>query len=769
MQDSMKHSTFKRITAFGITILAVLALNAAAQDAKPAESAKSSSPINEDRRIDLRRMQSECDYRAIVKAYADYMIEHGRDRYGQVHSPLFMTVLNRKTGHAFKPPYPHVITKPYAPGLRRDHKMRPYDRTYQGSNPLEDIPLYEPLYRYTDLTGDKRYAAEADKSIAWFFEHGWSPRTKLPGWGSHMYYDVNSDMAVFAGGNPEGGYGGHEYNYVWPYWDQTPQALNRFACELWNQHIKDKKTGGFNRHSTDGGTGMEFPQTGSCYMDAWAREYGRSGDPEMQAHIETLLKLFHSMRDPNTGAMAWCSAKGADRREVASVGMNLFMATTLQDAAAHVEERDPELAGEMHQFVRFIDDEYLSNEYNKILDVAGKGIMTWYTVSDRTCMAKGFTAPPGGVDVSVGFPLTTPDGTPAASLYYLSPWFPGRSYAGFSNLLRDRYEHCEEKHKATNRRALLDTADIYMSIGPEVQFAQYPDNIADAVALLRYVYKLTDNAAYLHRADQIMQMCRGKGTPDEFIDTPNKWNRGLCHSCGKQPAPQPELISDGLVLHLSGDALGELAAISAVDEWKSQAAPKLVATAEGDRRPTVVRQGEHTLLRFDGKDDYLTIPDDDSLDLQPWTLFAVIRHEGGAGVVLTKTDERNHMMNYRLQVGDGGVSGVVRGPSAKHQVNRNAAIEILNRYAVVAARFDPTATGVDKIALMIDGAPATQHTWENADGSVTDITHDRPLEIGRQPGKEPRYFNGEIAEILLYNRALHRLEQTQVASWLQQQ
>jgi len=1006
MQDSMKHSTFKRITAFGTTILAVLALNAAAQDAKPPKSAKSSSPINEDRRIDLRRMQSECDYRAIVKAYADYMIEHGRDRYGQVHSPLFMTVLNRKTGKAFKPGYPHVITKPYAPGLRRDHKMRPYDRTYRGSNPLEDIPLYELLYRYTELTGDKRYAAEADKSIAWFFEHGWSPKTKLPGWGSHMYYDVNSDMAVFAGGNPEGGYGGHEYNYVWPYWDQTPEALRRFACELWNQHIKDKKTGGFNRHSTDGGTGMEFPQTGSCYMDAWAREYGRSGDPEMKAHIETLLKLFHSMRDPNTGAMAWCSAKGSDRREVASVGMNLFMATTLQDAAAHVEKRDPELAEEMREFVRFMDDEYLSNDYDKILDVAGKGILTWYTVADRNCMAKGFTAPPAGVDASVGFPLTAPDGKPAASLYYLTPWFPGRSYAGFSNLLRDRYERCEEKHKATYRRALLDTADIYMSIGPEVQFAQYPDNIADAVALLRYVYKLTDDVAYLHRADQIMQMgvklffddtsplpkitnfddwyesslknessvenmrqmlelsldlealpesrrtaprvdteeqegmwhaemtepapdmvlrygpenehdlylsfqatqggrqirladvitriptaeeadklngrmkgftgkghttaripyggfkdvprkialklrntgkqpvdvqvtatlhdtyhdngetvdekrlnpgetglfavvapeskwirrlavdrgkngdirldglafamsprsqlelfecpmCGNRGKPDEFIDNLSEWNHGLCQSCGKISV-QPTLISDGLVLHLSGDTLGELAADSAVGEWKNQRAPALVATAEGDRRPTVVRKGGHTLLRFDGKDDYLTIPDRDSLDLQAWTLFAVIRHEGGAGVVLTKTDERNHMMNYRLQVGKGGFSAVVRGPSGKHQVNRAATAEILNRYALVTARFDPTAAGVDKIALMIDGVPATQYGYQNAAGSVTDITHDRPLEIGRQPRREPRYFKGEIAIILLYNRALHRLEQTQVARWLQQ-
>ena len=62
MWDSMKHSTSKRITGFGVTaVLAVLVLTAAAQDAKPAESAKSPASTNEDRREDLRRMQSECD------------------------------------------------------------------------------------------------------------------------------------------------------------------------------------------------------------------------------------------------------------------------------------------------------------------------------------------------------------------------------------------------------------------------------------------------------------------------------------------------------------------------------------------------------------------------------------------------------------------------------------------------------------------------------------------------------------------------------------
>lgn len=415
--------------------------------AETADQSDSESPLTHEQREHWRTVLANEDYARIVKAYAHYMIEHGRDVYGKVHSPLFMTVLNRKTGVPFRAPYPHVIAKPYAPGLRRDHKMRPQDRTYEGSNPLQDLPLYGLLYRLSEVTGQKHYADEADASIAWFLDHAQAGSGLFP-WGSHMYYHVEKDQGVYSAG----GYGGHEYNYVWPHWEQNPEALKRFAYGIWNHHVKNHETGHFNRHSRGGSGGMEFPGTGACFMDIWAREYGRSGDPQMKAALETLLKLFRSMRDPDTGAMAWCTAAGADRREVANVPMNLFMATKLQDAAAFVEPRDPELAEDMRKFVRFMDDEYLSNDYDKILDVGGKGILTWYTLADRVCMAKGLAPPPGGADTSVGFPLTTPDGSPAASLSYLTPWFPGRSYAGFSLLLRDRFERCEEEHKPTYRR-----------------------------------------------------------------------------------------------------------------------------------------------------------------------------------------------------------------------------------------------------------------------------------------------------------------------------
>ena len=37
------------------------------------------------------------DYLKIVKAYADTMIERGRDTYGEQHTPLFAAALDRHT------------------------------------------------------------------------------------------------------------------------------------------------------------------------------------------------------------------------------------------------------------------------------------------------------------------------------------------------------------------------------------------------------------------------------------------------------------------------------------------------------------------------------------------------------------------------------------------------------------------------------------------------------------------------------------------------
>ena len=66
------------------------------------------SPLKPEKRRQWRDALADYEYVAIAMAYADYMIEHGRDVYGPKHTPLFVTGIDRGTGKKIAPPFAHV-------------------------------------------------------------------------------------------------------------------------------------------------------------------------------------------------------------------------------------------------------------------------------------------------------------------------------------------------------------------------------------------------------------------------------------------------------------------------------------------------------------------------------------------------------------------------------------------------------------------------------------------------------------------------------------
>ena len=111
-----------------------------------------------------RQPAKQPDYLAIVKAYADVMIRDGRDTYGTEHSPLFASALDRRALR--------IGSFDDIPGVRSG------DRSLGGANPQVDADLYAILYRLTALSGEKRYAHEADQTLEFFFSHCQSPDTR---------------------------------------------------------------------------------------------------------------------------------------------------------------------------------------------------------------------------------------------------------------------------------------------------------------------------------------------------------------------------------------------------------------------------------------------------------------------------------------------------------------------------------------------------------------------------------------------------------------
>jgi hypothetical protein len=980
----------------GLLLLCVVSLSACPVIAQP---------LTAEQRQPLRAMQQAYDYSAIARAYADYMIEHGRDVYGKKKTPLFVTGMDRKTGKMISPPFPHVKRKPFMPGWERDRECRGSDRNYGQADPLDQLTLLKIMHRLTAINDDERYAAEADKTASWWMANAQTKIGLYP-WGTHTSWNVSK----------EGGGGTFEFNHVWPYWKQNPEALQTYAMGLWDHYVRDKTTGDFNRHANSNGHGpgggMEFPWPGSAMIATWTQAYLANPDPEYVRAIDTILNRWESLRDEN-GHLAPCSDYG----EWAWYLGYMLAANRLDDWADQIDKQQPELAKKMRDYGRKNDAAYLKLADN-LLDIKRVGPVKSYLRATG-----GYT--PERLDIIGG------------------PWQDRKDYALFAVMLHERMKRNESPAlRKRYRRAVLDTAELYMSINPEVQWSVWGVNMANAIRLMLAAHELTDNAAYLHRADHFGQLAvdlllddtsplpkitshdnfyeiesvtdpstdvwllavlelrerltkvndatrrsariaaitdatalpvamvigapadtwreewatamverrggvwdctkltkpaasvslaygkdgertlflsrREKGfgsvsglaidtleliasdhinnapTLEEaqpfngpyrrrfsgkhrepstatyggfkdvlasagvllvnhgktaaqvtvtatfhdswddretkdlavtlrpgtktfvactapakrfirrldfkssvpqavkleqfaFVMTPRsklnplspesshaRQSPSLGPSLGPDGKPpfgnaKPKLVTDGLVLHLSGDALKTLTDGSSVGEWKNQAEPELGAKANGDHRPVLAREGGRTVLRFDGKDDFLTMADNDSLDLKAWTLIVVARAENGPGVLLGKIDERNAMMNYRLQIGvDGSVDAVVRGESAKQQVNRSAPARTLNRFAVISARFDPTATGVNQVTISVDGTAAS-YGYQNAQGQLTTFTHNRPLEIGRQPGKEPRYFKGDIAGILLYNRALTDDEQNSAARWLYQQ
>jgi len=436
----------------------------------------SAEPLGDAQRQQLRAMQQSYRYSAIVRAYADYMIEHGRDVYGKP-SPLLVTGMDRHAGKRISPPFPHVKRKPFMPGFERDRECRPYDRNYGHADPLDQLILLKLLHRLSEVTGDPRYAHEADKTASWWMENAQTKIGLYP-WGTHTYWDVNK----------EGGGGTFEFNRPWPYWKLNPDALQRYAMGLWDHYVADKKTGNFNRHGHSNrhgpGGGMEFPWPGAAMIATWTEAYLAKPDPEYKRAIATILNRWESLRDPKTGRMAPCSSY----QEWVWYQGYAYAANILDDYADLIEEKEPELAEKMREYGRKNDADFLSRAEQR-LDVKRIGLVMSY----RRDNGQYNTERP---DILGG------------------PWQDRKHYAAKALLLYGRAKRTDS-HAVRERyhQAVLDTAEVYMSINPEVQWAVWGANMSDAVALMFAAYDLTGNAAYLHRAEHFSRLCL-----DMFLD-----------------------------------------------------------------------------------------------------------------------------------------------------------------------------------------------------------------------------------------------------------
>ena len=415
------------------------------------------------------------DYLKIVQAYADILIDKGRDVYGKEHSPLFAVMLDRENCKLFEQEHRKNIWD-----LRfkdaDDLRLRNRDRIFTGANPMHDENLYQVLYALTEITGNQRYKEEADKAIKWFFEHCQSPVTGLMAWGEHMGWDFYTEGIVTWGKSMH--HGGklkesvtHEFARPWILWERSfelaPEPCTKFAMGLWEHQVADHNTGNFSRHANyekhETFEDSEFPRHGGFYISAWAQAYKRTKDPVYIEAIDKIVTCFDSRRSPQSGAIPAFTADKPGKNILWALS-NLSLAIDLWDASDKVPDR---LSEKMRQCAAKTDNVFL--KLNHDLKPDGKGFL-----------------------ISMQLDTLEPSKNGAYSGYW--------GLAGPANLCLTRYKQAK---KGEYKNLALAAAEIYLENKnePKNHTALHPSSLGRIIYLLAGLYELSGEERYLRRAE----------------------------------------------------------------------------------------------------------------------------------------------------------------------------------------------------------------------------------------------------------------------------
>ena len=228
-------------------------------------------------------------WRTYVRKCLDTLIEHGTDRYGSVSTPMLMAVIDVNS-----------LTAPENPPLYDDYvrtEGRPSHGRWSpgGSNLWLDQPLIRTMYRFSEVSGDPKYAAAADAYVNAYLTRARKPNGMMY-WGSHSYYHGYSDGPA--------GDGLHEILILHPEWQRMhqlqPEIIKGLIDGIWDWHIVNHQTGQHNRHD-DASYGCDFAFSGGSFIMAFAYMAAATGDPAYMDKAKLVAEWHWSHRHPVTG------------------------------------------------------------------------------------------------------------------------------------------------------------------------------------------------------------------------------------------------------------------------------------------------------------------------------------------------------------------------------------------------------------------------------------------------------------------------------------
>ena len=165
-----------------------------------------------------------------VETYANTILEHGRDRYGDTHTPLFVDSLDVDTKEFTPYPTAHRIRFEYPEAVL--------------ANPATYQDFLRTLVGLTALTGEQRYRTAAEALCAYTLDE-LTDDEGLIQWGGHVAWDLETD-------EPAAWSSVHELKFHYPFyelmWEVDERATIEYIEAMWNAHVIDWAELDFNRH-----------------------------------------------------------------------------------------------------------------------------------------------------------------------------------------------------------------------------------------------------------------------------------------------------------------------------------------------------------------------------------------------------------------------------------------------------------------------------------------------------------------------------------------
>ncbi|MFH1265698.1 MAG: hypothetical protein ABIK89_08210 [Planctomycetota bacterium] len=241
------------------------------------------------------------------RRYLDYarecielLIRHGTDRYGAIHSPLLMNILDVRTRTC--PEDPLALDEAFR--VTRRGRRGP-----AGGNLYMDQPTLRAMFALSRAAGDSRHASFARDCLNYNMERLVDEKGFF-WWGWHRHYDAYRDLMTGHSGNP---HEIHVQEIIWPeLWSVNPEAVTRQIEAIWEWHIIDKITGECNRHG-DGQRGCDFAMSGGEMLYAFTFLHSKTGDRKWLDRAILVANYYWNSRHPETNLIPNRPNAGRDR------------------------------------------------------------------------------------------------------------------------------------------------------------------------------------------------------------------------------------------------------------------------------------------------------------------------------------------------------------------------------------------------------------------------------------------------------------------------